>query len=98
MKIAPLHHALKRKPWAEPVIVHTGQHYDLNMSEAFFRDLLLPEPHLHLGVGSGTHAEQTGRVMINYEKVLKETRPDLVVVVGERLVGVEVDVGVSDGV
>jgi UDP-N-acetylglucosamine 2-epimerase (non-hydrolysing) len=60
MKIAPLYHALVKEEWAIPVIVHTGQHYDLNMSDAFFRDLGLPEPHIHLNVGSGTHAEQTG--------------------------------------
>jgi UDP-N-acetylglucosamine 2-epimerase (non-hydrolysing) len=83
MKIAPLYHALRREAWAEPVIVHTGQHYDLNMSDAFFADLMLPAPHYNLGVGSGTHAEQTGRVMIAYEKLLLETRPDLVVVVGD---------------
>jgi UDP-N-acetylglucosamine 2-epimerase (non-hydrolysing) len=83
MKIAPLYHALKKEGWAEPMIVHTGQHYDLNMSDAFFQDLRLPEPHLHLGVGSGTHAEQTGKVMMAYEKVLMEMRPDLVVVVGD---------------
>ena len=83
MKIAPLHHTLKQTDWAEPVIVHTGQHYDLNMSDAFFRDLMLPEPHHHLGVGSGSHAEQTGKVMIAYEKLLVEQRPDLVVVVGD---------------
>jgi UDP-N-acetylglucosamine 2-epimerase (non-hydrolysing) len=69
MKIAPLYHALKKTDWAEPVIVHTGQHYDLNMSDAFFRDLMLPEPNFHLGVGSGSHAEQTGRVMIAFEKL-----------------------------
>lgn len=83
MKIAPLYHALKKEPWADPIIVHTGQHYDLNMSDAFFEDLGLPEPDLHLGVGSGTHAEQTGQVMIAYEKALLETRPDLVIVVGD---------------
>ncbi len=83
MKVAPLYHALKKTDWAEPVIVHTGQHYDLNMSDAFFRDLMLPEPHHHLGVGSGSHAEQTGRVMIEYEDLLMEQRPDLVVVVGD---------------
>ncbi|WP_035217020.1 UDP-N-acetyl glucosamine 2-epimerase [Desulfobulbus elongatus] len=83
MKIAPLYHALSREPWANPVIVHTGQHYDTNMSDAFFRDLLLPVPHYHLGIGSGTHAEQTGKVMIAYERLLNETRPDLVVVVGD---------------
>ena len=83
MKIAPLYHALKRERWAKPIIVHTGQHYDLNMSDAFFHDLRLPEPDLHLGIGSGTHAEQTGQVMIAYEKALLETNPDLVVVVGD---------------
>jgi len=83
MKIAPLYHALKKEPWAEPVIVHTGQHYDLNMSDVFFKDLGLPEPDLHLGVGSGSHAEQTGRVMTAYEKVLLEQHPDLVIVVGD---------------
>jgi len=83
MKVAPLYHALCKTDWAEPVIVHTGQHYDLNMSDIFFQQLGLPEPHVHLGVGSGTHAEQTGNVMIAYEKVLFESRPDLVVVVGD---------------
>lgn len=83
MKIAPLYHALVKEDWANPVIVHTGQHYDLNMSDAFFQDLGLPEPHIHLNVGSGTHAEQTGKVLIAYEKVILEERPDLVVVVGD---------------
>lgn len=83
MKIAPLYHELNKQNWAEPVIVHTGQHYDLNMSDVFFKNFNLPEPHIHLGVGSGTHAEQTGNVMIAYEKVLMEQTPDLVVVVGD---------------
>ena len=83
MKVAPLYHALKKEKWANPVIVHTGQHYDLNMSDAFFKDLELPEPGIHLGIGSGSHAEQTGRVMIAYEKILFEDRPDLVIVVGD---------------
>ncbi|MDZ7697220.1 MAG: UDP-N-acetylglucosamine 2-epimerase (non-hydrolyzing) [Deltaproteobacteria bacterium] len=83
MKIAPLYHALREEAWADPVVVHTGQHYDLNMSDVFFQDLGLPEPHIHLGVGSGTHAEQTGQVMMAYEKVLMGQRPDLVVVVGD---------------
>lgn len=83
MKIAPLYHALKQTDWAEPVIVHTGQHYDLNMSDVFFSDLMLPAPHHHLGVGSGSHAEQTGHVMIAYETLLIEHRPELVVVVGD---------------
>jgi UDP-N-acetylglucosamine 2-epimerase (non-hydrolysing) len=83
MKIAPLYHALKSEEWVEPVIVHTGQHYDLNMSDVFFEDLGIPEPAIHLGVGSGTHATQTGKVMMSYEKVLLEKNPDLVVVVGD---------------
>jgi UDP-N-acetylglucosamine 2-epimerase (non-hydrolysing) len=83
MKIAPLYHALKKAKWAVPEIVHTGQHYDVNMSDAFFKDLMLPEPHHHLGIGSGSHAEQTGRVMMAYERLLAEKKPDLVVVVGD---------------
>ena len=83
MKIAPLYHALSKEPWARAVIVHTGQHYDLNMSDVFFQDLGLPEPHIHLGVGSGSHAEQTGQVMMAYEKILREKCPDLVIVVGD---------------
>lgn len=83
MKIAPLYHALAATDWCEPKIVHTGQHYDFNMSDAFFRDLGLPEAHFHLGVGSGSHAEQTGGVMIAYEKVCLENRPDWIVVVGD---------------
>ncbi len=53
MKIALLYHALKKEDWAKPIIVHTGQHYDINMSDAFFKDLNLPEPDIHLGIGSG---------------------------------------------
>ena len=83
MKIAPLYHELASRKHLEPVIVHTGQHYDLNMSDIFFSDFGLPAPHIHLGVGSGTHAQQTGNVMIAYEKVLFDTKPDLVVVVGD---------------
>ncbi len=83
MKIAPLYHELKKREYLEPVIVHTGQHYDLNMSDVFFNDFELPSPHIHLGVGSGSHAEQTGGVMIAYEKVLVNSKPDLVVVVGD---------------
>jgi UDP-N-acetylglucosamine 2-epimerase (non-hydrolysing) len=83
MKVAPLYHALIREPWVNAVIVHTGQHYDVNMSDTFFQDLELPEPHIHLGIGSGTHAEQTGNVMIAYEKICLGSAPDLVVVVGD---------------
>jgi UDP-N-acetylglucosamine 2-epimerase (non-hydrolysing) len=83
MKIAPLYHELAKRQGMDPVIVHTGQHYDLNMSDVFFRDFNLPDPHIHLGVGSGSHAEQTGKVMMAYEKVLIKDEPGLVVVVGD---------------
>jgi UDP-N-acetylglucosamine 2-epimerase (non-hydrolysing) len=83
MKIAPLYHALKKEPWCAPRIVHTGQHYDPNMSDAFFRDLAMPQPEYHLEVGSGSHAEQTGGVMIAYERVCLAARPDWIVVVGD---------------
>jgi UDP-N-acetylglucosamine 2-epimerase (non-hydrolysing) len=83
MKIAPLYHALAAESWCTPRIVHTGQHYDANMSDAFFADLGMPKPHVHLGVGSGGHGEQTGRVMIEYEKVCLASRPGWIVVVGD---------------
>jgi UDP-N-acetylglucosamine 2-epimerase (non-hydrolysing) len=83
MKVAPLYHALKATDWAVPVLVHTGQHYDRNMSDAILEDLRVPEPDFHLGVGSGTHAEQMGNVMMAYEKICDEHRPDWIVVVGD---------------
>jgi UDP-N-acetylglucosamine 2-epimerase (non-hydrolysing) len=88
MKIAPLIRAVKAYNDSNgagilPFLVHTGQHYDFNMSDAFFRDLDLPQPDLHLGVGSGNHGEQTGKVLIAFEKVLLEQKPDLVIVVGD---------------
>ena len=89
MKIAPIIRAIdkhnacaKRKP-IEPILVHTGQHYDYEMSKIFFQDLELPEPDVYLSVGSGTHAQQTARVMTRLEKVLVKENPDLVVVVGD---------------
>jgi UDP-N-acetylglucosamine 2-epimerase (non-hydrolysing) len=83
MKIAPLYHALSRETWCQSFIVHTGQHYDHNMSDAFFQDLRLPTPHFHLEVGSGSHAQQTGNVMIAYEKVALAEKPDWIIVVGD---------------
>jgi len=83
MKVAPLYHALKATDWAQPMLVHTGQHYDHNMSDAILQDLRVPAPDFHLGVGSGSHAEQTGGVMMAYEKVCLENRPDWIVVVGD---------------
>ena len=83
MKVAPLWHALKASGDYAPVLVHTGQHYDANMSAAFLADLGLPEPDFHLGIGSGSHAEQTGRVMVAYGAVAEAQRPDWLVVVGD---------------
>ena len=83
MKVAPLYKALAQAAWCKPRLVHTGQHYDANMSDAFFADLDMPAPHVHLGVGSGTHAEQTGGVMIAYERECLKARPDWVIVVGD---------------
>ncbi|MBS0366272.1 MAG: UDP-N-acetylglucosamine 2-epimerase (non-hydrolyzing) [Proteobacteria bacterium] len=83
MKVAPLYHALSGEAWCSARVVHTGQHYDANMSDAFFRDLALPEPAYHLEIGSGSHAEQTGRTMIAYEAVCQDHRPDAIVVVGD---------------
>lgn len=83
MKVAPLYHALQATDWCNVKIVHTGQHYDVNMSDVFFVDLGLPDPDYHLGVGSGSHAEQTGGVMIAYEQICEHDRPDWIVVVGD---------------
>jgi len=88
MKIAPLlraiqHHNRENGRHLHPILVHTGQHYDASMSDAFFRDLDIPDPDVHLDVGSGSHAEQTGKVMIGFEKLLFKETPDLVVVVGD---------------
>jgi UDP-N-acetylglucosamine 2-epimerase (non-hydrolysing) len=83
MKVGPLHRAFARRDGVRSRIVHTGQHYDERMSDVFFRQLGLPEPDVTLGVGSGTHAEQTGRVMMAFEAVVQEEEPDLVVVVGD---------------
>ena len=84
MKVAPIVYAMKRRA-AEfaPLLVHTGQHYDAQMSDAFFHDLGLPEPDVHLGVGSGTHAVQTATVMQMFEPVVVAERPDWVIVVGD---------------
>jgi UDP-N-acetylglucosamine 2-epimerase (non-hydrolysing) len=84
MKIAPLWSEIRQFPSDfDPVILHTGQHYDYQMSKVFFEDLDLPEPHYYLGVGSGTHAEQTGKIMVEFERVIQKENPDLVVVFGD---------------
>lgn len=83
MKVAPVWRALEALKQFRLVLVHTGQHYDDNMSKVFFDDLKLPKPDAHLGVGSGSHAEQTARVMLEFEPVLLDADADLVVVVGD---------------
>jgi UDP-N-acetylglucosamine 2-epimerase (non-hydrolysing) len=82
MKMAPLVRCLRERDIRQK-LVHTGQHYDDNMSKIFFEDLEMPPPDVYLGVGSGSHAEQTARVMVEFEKVCQEEKPDLVVVVGD---------------
>src|ERR671913_1512778 len=84
MKVAPIVEAMRRRASEfAPLVVHTGQHYDERMSDAFFQDLELPQPDTHLGVGSGSHAAQTAAVMERFEPVVLRERPDWVVVVGD---------------
>ncbi len=84
MKVAPLVDAMKRREHEfTPLVVHTGQHYDVMMSDAFFTDLELPEPDLYLSVGSGSHAAQTAAVMQRFEPVVLQQQPDWVLVVGD---------------
>lgn len=83
MKIAPLMRAYRAHPGIEPLLVHTGQHYDEKMSDLFFRELEIPAPDLNLEVGSGSHAVQTAEIMKRFEPVLAEHKPDWVLVVGD---------------
>ncbi|MCF6269708.1 MAG: UDP-N-acetylglucosamine 2-epimerase (non-hydrolyzing) [Melioribacteraceae bacterium] len=84
MKVAPIHKAFKKyENEITHLICHTGQHYDEKMSKVFFEDLELPQPDFYLGVGSGSHAEQTANVMVEFEKILIEEKPDMVLVVGD---------------
>jgi len=84
MKMAPLYREFSKYPAEfEVKLIHTGQHYDQRMSDFFFKDLGLPEPDIYLGVGSGTHGEQTARIMERYEKALLEDKPDIVIVAGD---------------
>ena len=84
MKIAPIIESMNRYPHHfDHMLVHTGQHYDARMSKAFFEDLRMPRPDIDLEVGSGSHAEQTGRIMVAFEQVCMRERPDLVIVVGD---------------
>lgn len=84
MKVAPIYAEMKRRKGEfVPILLHTGQHYDPAMSDAFFRDLDLPRPDIYLGVGSASHAVQTARIMIAFEPVVLDRRPDWVIVVGD---------------
>src|SRR5918911_1705695 len=84
MKVAPIVAAMKkRRDRFQPLVVHTGQHYDAAMSDSFFHDLDLPKPDTHLGVGSASHAAQTAAVMERFEPVVLDEKPDWVVVVGD---------------
>jgi UDP-N-acetylglucosamine 2-epimerase (non-hydrolysing) len=84
MKAAPLHKALlHNRDRVQHLICHTGQHYDEKMSRIFFEELELPKPDFYLGVGSGTHAEQTAKVLIEFEQVVLQEKPDLVIVYGD---------------
>ncbi len=83
MKIAPLMHALQGHKTIQPILVHTGQHYDVKMSGQFFDELNIPSPHINLEVGSASHAVQTARIMEGFEKVCLNEKPDFVLVVGD---------------
>jgi UDP-N-acetylglucosamine 2-epimerase (non-hydrolysing) len=83
MKIAPIIRAMKAHSGLQPVLVHTGQHYDSNMSATFFTSLGIPDPDYNLQVGSGSHATQTAEIMVRFEEVCKKEKPDIVMVVGD---------------
>jgi UDP-N-acetylglucosamine 2-epimerase (non-hydrolysing) len=85
MKVAPVLHELRENASDifDAMLVHTGQHYDKNMSDVFFSDLDMPAPDKFLGIGSGSHAEQTAKVMIEMEKLISEEKPDLLIVAGD---------------
>lgn len=83
MKIAPIVREMNKYEYIEHILLHTGQHYDDAMSKVFFKDLGLPQPDIYLGIGSGSHAIQTAKAMVEFETVVNERKPDLVVVVGD---------------
>jgi UDP-N-acetylglucosamine 2-epimerase (non-hydrolysing) len=83
MKIAPIVHEIQRAPGIEHRLVHSGQHYDQQMSESFFEELHIPKPDVNLEVGSGSHAWQTAEVMKRFEAVVLEWKPDVMIVVGD---------------
>lgn len=83
MKVAPVHAAFRKRPDVRQSLVHTGQHYDANLSDIFFEQLRIPRPDVSLEVGSGSHAVQTAEVMIRFEKTVLERKPDVVLVYGD---------------
>jgi len=83
MKAAPIYQEFKKYPEIETLLIHTGQHYDKNLSKVFFDDLKLPRPTFHLGVGSASHSIQTARIMTEFEKILMKEEPNLIMVVGD---------------
>jgi len=83
MKVAPVLHALSKRAGIEQTLVHTGQHYDANMSDVFFEQLGIPAPDVNLGVGAGSHARQTSEIMSRFEPVVLERKPDIVLVYGD---------------
>ena len=83
MKVAPVHRAIGHYPQIQQILVHTGQHYDINMSDIFFSQLGIPVPDINLDVGSGSHAVQTAQIMTGFEEVVLKERPDMVLVYGD---------------
>src|ERR1051325_10158714 len=83
MKIAPLMSALKRQRKFSYKLIYTGQHYDFKMSNVFFQDLDISNPDIHLEIGSGTHAQQTAKIMMAFESIVESEDPSLVIVVGD---------------
>jgi UDP-N-acetylglucosamine 2-epimerase (non-hydrolysing) len=83
MKVAPVFAALSKRAGVKQTLVHTGQHYDVNMSDVFFQQLKIPAPDVNLSVGAGSHASQTAEIMIRFEPVVLDRRPDLVLVYGD---------------
>ena len=83
IKVAPLIEELKKYRQIDPILIHTGQHYDYEMSQSFFEDLKIPKPNYNLGVGSGSHAKQTAEIIEKLEPIILKENPDLVIVIGD---------------
>jgi len=83
MKVSPVYRAIGNHAHTRQILVHTGQHYDVNMSDIFFQELELPAPDINLEVGSGSHGVQTAQIMMKFEETVLKERPDLVLVYGD---------------